>query len=216
MLLAEQWREIELSLPEGWQEARLSLETESPGDLPDAAAVLGSISAGRVGDTLVFRVGRAGGVPGPEAVRRLLGRLDERRIWSTLELQDVRAADTGAAAPARREPAIAESWNAALAPLPPDWSDLLGELELDSSDYLDRAALLCAPVNPTRDSTKLAFVFRCARRAGYGVSPLMARRCFERLDAEGITGSTRVLRVLSQTDNVSTQGPVWYVDGRVL
>ena len=32
----------------------------------------------------------------------------------------------------------------------------------------------------------------------------MARRCFERLDDAGIAGTTRVLRVLSDTDNVGT------------
>ncbi len=45
---------------------------------------------------------------------------------------------------------LVESWDEALAELPPDWSDLLCELELDSSDHLPRAALLGAPMNPTR------------------------------------------------------------------
>jgi hypothetical protein len=44
----------------------------------------------------------------------------------------------------------------------------------------------------------------------------MARRCFERLDDAGIVGTTRVLRVLSDTDNVDTQGPVWLVGGKTL
>jgi hypothetical protein len=44
----------------------------------------------------------------------------------------------------------------------------------------------------------------------------MARRCLERLDAEGITGAVRVLRALSDTRPVATQGPVWYVGGKVL
>ena len=34
----------------------------------------------------------------------------------------------------------------------------------------------------------------------------MARRCFERLDAEGIDGTVSVLRVLSETDNVAHAG----------
>jgi hypothetical protein len=41
----------------------------------------------------------------------------------------------------------------------------------------------------------------------------MARRSLERLDEEGIPGDFRVLRVLSDTNNVQTQGPVWRVDG---
>ena len=42
----------------------------------------------------------------------------------------------------------------------------------------------------------------------------MARRCFERLDNDGIVGVVKVLRVLSDTDNVDTQGPVWLVGGK--
>jgi hypothetical protein len=44
----------------------------------------------------------------------------------------------------------------------------------------------------------------------------MARRCFERLDGEGILGRVEVLRLISDTDNVATQGAVWYVGGKVL
>jgi hypothetical protein len=50
--------------------------------------------------------------------------------------------------------------------------------------------------------------------AGYGVAPSMARRCMERLDSERITGRARILRALSATSHVATQGPVWRVDGR--
>ncbi len=44
----------------------------------------------------------------------------------------------------------------------------------------------------------------------------MARRSFERLDAEGILGSIEILRVVCDTDHVGTQGAVWYVGGKVL
>jgi hypothetical protein len=44
----------------------------------------------------------------------------------------------------------------------------------------------------------------------------MTRRCFERMDAESITGQVRVLTVLSNVENVSTQGPVWRVAGRAV
>ena len=111
---------------------------------------------------------------------------------------------------------MAETWDAALGDLPSDWSDLLCELEIASSALLDRTALLCAPINPTRAGSRLAFTFRCSGRSGYGVSSSMARRCFERLDNEGIEGIVRVLRVLSDTDPVATQGPVWLVGGRML
>ena len=44
----------------------------------------------------------------------------------------------------------------------------------------------------------------------------MARRCFERLDDEGIPARATVLRLLSDVDHVATQGAVWYVGGKVL
>jgi hypothetical protein len=219
MRLGQQWRLIEERLPADWLEARLRLTAEQPGDLDRAAAVLGPLGPGRSGDALVLAVRRAGGASGPEAARRLFGRLDDRRVWCTLELGDVRSAPAPAAEPppvAAVTTSVAESFDAALAELPPDWSDLLCELVLPSSDWLPRAALLCAPINPTRSREVLGFTFRCARRAGYGVSPGMARRCFERLDSEAITASVRVLRSLSDTHPVATQGPVWYVGGKVL
>ena len=44
----------------------------------------------------------------------------------------------------------------------------------------------------------------------------MARRCFERCDEKGIRGSINVLRVLSDTHLVATQGPVWLSGGKTL
>jgi RNA polymerase sigma-70 factor (ECF subfamily) len=110
----------------------------------------------------------------------------------------------------------AASLREALAGLPEDWSDLYVELELRSSDHLERAALLLAPVNPARYGGKPGFRFRVARRFGYGASGEMTRRCLERLDQEGIRGSLEILRALSDTDPVATQGPVWYVGGRTV
>jgi len=87
-------------------------------------------------------------------------------------------------------------------------------VELRSSDHLEQAALLLAPVNPSRVRDRTAFRFRVARRFGYGASPEMTRRCFERLDAENIRGTVRILWALSDTKPVYTQGPVWYVGGK--
>jgi len=42
----------------------------------------------------------------------------------------------------------------------------------------------------------------------------MAARCLQRCDEEGITGEVEILRALSDTDPVGTQGPVWLVGGR--
>jgi hypothetical protein len=102
------------------------------------------------------------------------------------------------------------------AALPPDWSDLYCELELTSSDHLQRAALLLAPVNPARAPGRSAFRFRIAHTFGYGASPQMTARCFERLDQEGIPGRLAVLHALSDTHNVDTQGPVWRVGGKAV
>jgi hypothetical protein len=44
----------------------------------------------------------------------------------------------------------------------------------------------------------------------------MVRRCLARLDERGITGSVEVLRALSDTRPVYTQGPVWYVGGKAV
>jgi hypothetical protein len=163
-----------------------------------------------VGDALRLEVRRGGGPAGPEGIRRLLGRVDDARIWSELRLVDARAE---AADESRQESSLAADWDAAAATLPPDWSDVYAELTLRSSDYVPRAALLCAPLNPTR-ADRLSLRFRAARRAGYGTSPEMVRRCFQRLDAEEIRGELRILRVLSESRHVATQGPVWRVGGR--
>jgi len=87
-------------------------------------------------------------------------------------------------------------------------------LELDSSDHVPRAALLGAPLNPTRVHGEVALQFRASGKQGYGVAPQMARRCFERMDAETIAGSLRVVYGLSDTENAVTQGPVWRLAGK--
>jgi hypothetical protein len=211
MKLVDQWRTIEARLPRDWQDVRLTVRTEQPSDLPRAAAVLGSAGAGRTGDRLVIHVLRSG-PSSPAAVRRLFARLDSDRVWCILERGDV-----GEEAPAATEPrpSLAVSWDEALAELPADWSELLCRLEISGSDLLPRAALLCAPLNPTRDRDSIGFLFR-AGRIGYGASTGMTRRCLERLDAESIEGSVSVLRVLSDTHPVASQGSSWIVGGRML
>src|SRR5215208_1637213 len=121
-----------------------------------------------------------------------------------------------AKAPQRRRPSLVEQWDSLQTELPEDWSDLWVEVELTSSDHLERGALLLAPVNPARAGKRLAYRFRVARRFGYGASEEMARRCLERLDQEGITGEVRILHALSDSKPVSTQGPVWYVGGKAV
>jgi hypothetical protein len=89
-------------------------------------------------------------------------------------------------------------------------------VRLTSSDDIERGAVLCIQLNPRRVGERSAFRFRSARRAGYGVAPVMARRCFERCDAEAIRGQVVALRALSDTRLEATQGPVWLVDGQTV
>jgi hypothetical protein len=213
MALVDQWRAIVSGLPERWGDAVLRLSVEHEGDCDRAAALLGPANPGRHGKTITFYSARRGAGTAPDLVRRLLARIDAERIPADLELVSVREA---ASEEARTRPGFAEQWDAALAALPDDWSDLYAELELFSSDYLERAALLTAPLNPARYGGRPGFRFRVARRFGYGASGEMTRRCLERLDGDGIRGTVRILRALSDTKPVYTQGPVWYVGGRAV
>jgi hypothetical protein len=214
MGLVEQWRAVEAALPADWADARLELVVADGRQADRAAALLGPLVPGRSAGRRSGGVARQGAGAAPEALRRLLARLDQERIGGQLELV---ASNRGAAAePPKPQPSLAEAWDAAVAPLPEDWSDLYCELRLTSSDDLDRGALLTAPLNPARYGPALGFRFRVARSFGYGASPQMARRCLARLDAEGIPGEVVVLRVLSDTRPVATQGPVWYLGGKVV
>jgi hypothetical protein len=212
MSLVDQWREIVNGLPEDWADARLRLTIEDEEAASRAATLLGPLTPGRRGNVLRFSTARGGQGPTPALVERLLALLDDERIPGELEL--VGAGEAEPAAPVAQRATLAGTWNASVATLPPDWSDLYAEVELVSSDWLDRAALLMAPLNPARYGDAPGFRFRVARRFGYGTSPEMTRRCLERVDEEQIRGELRILRVLSETDPVHTQGPVWYVGGK--
>jgi hypothetical protein len=209
--LVKDWREIVRELPEGWADARLRLTIEDEREANRAAAVLAPLNPGQRGNLLRFSVAQGGAGAAPALVERLLARLDEERISGGLELVD---AGEAAPEPVTHRATLAGTWDASIAVLPPDWSDLYAEVELVSTDWLDRAALLMAPLNPARYGEAAGFRFRVARRFGYGAAPEMTRRCLERVDEEHIRGELRILRVLSDTDPVATQGPVWYLDGR--
>jgi hypothetical protein len=211
MALVDQWRAIEDGLPEAWESARLRLIVSDRSKAERAAALLAPATPGRYGSFLSFNVARHGGGSSPNLVRRLLARLDTEGFAGTL---DVVGVEERAAAAVPAETSLARQWAHLLDGLPDDWSDVYAEVELFSSDYLERGALLLAPLNPSRVPDRSAFRFRIARRFGYGTSPEMARRCFERLDSEGIRGTLRILWALSDTKPVYTQGPVWYVGGR--
>ena len=212
MRAAEQWAQIEAGLDPDWSEVQLSFLPE--GSVSDAAAVLGPLQPGRLGNELRLHIQRAEG--GVERARNVLRRVDGRRIWGTLSLVGVihDVAPEAESTPTVAERSLAGQWDEVLRELPPDWSDTLCRLELDSSDHLARAALLGAPLNPSRVVGEIALQFRASGKQGYGVSPQMARRCFERMDAEQISGTVTVLYDLSDTENTVTQGPVWRFAGK--
>jgi hypothetical protein len=217
MQAVEQWRAIEAGLDPGWDEVSLAFVPEDRKGLDDAAGVLGPLGAGRHGGTLRVSVQRRGA--GPEKLANLLGHLDRKRIWGTLTLAGggtpapAPAAEDTLGAPAHAE-SLAAAWDEAVADLPPGWSDVLAELDVGSTDFVARAALLGSPLNPARGPGRTTLRFRASVGIGYGTSSGMVRRCFERMDAEGITGDVRVLEGASGTENVYTQGPVWRIAGR--
>jgi hypothetical protein len=211
--LVEQLNELERDLVDEWAELRLQLLVEDESRAERAAALLAPANPGRHGKIIRFAVDRRGLGIGPEAIRRLLRRLDEEGIDGTLELQSVHKA---APEELRTKETLRAQWERRLGALPSDWSDIYAEARLDSTDYLERGALLLAPLNPARYGGRAALRFRSAHHFGYGVSPEMAARCFERCDEEGITGEVEILYVLSDTHPVATQGPVWLLGGRVV
>lgn len=213
MSLVRQWRAIEDELPESWGEARLSLKLPDDGRRGRAAGLLGPLTPGRAGDTFRFSAVRHRPGSSAGAVERALARLDEERIGGELSLV---ATDHAPAVETALQQTAAAAWQAELATLPTDWSDAWAEIRFDSTDHVEQSALLCAPLNPARTPDGFGLRFRTARRAGYGASPGMVARCFERLDEHGIPATVEVLRALSETEHVHTQGPVWYVDGKVV
>jgi hypothetical protein len=217
--LGRQWRRIQTKLPDDWVHARLALTITSPRELDRTATLLGPLTPGRAGEGFRFEVIRTGHAQSPAAVTRALGRLDDEKIRGTLDLigaQDEAPAGYATAPVPVAEIPLAEAWDEVVSDLPEDWTDVYGEILLTSSDDLDPAALALAPINPARYGATLGFRFRCARSFGYGTAPGMVRRSLERLDDLGIGGTPRILRVLSDTKPVGTQGPVWYVGGKVV
>jgi hypothetical protein len=205
------FRALLRELPEDWADARFALRMSDPERAARAAGLLGGIGAGRHGDTIRFFTARRGAGHGPDVVARALGRVDAARLTGELELVSSGKAEP---VPETRRPTFAAAWDAALGGLPPDWSDVYAELELTSTDDLERAALLTAPLNPARFGGRPGFRFRVARSFGYGAAPEMVLRCLGRLDEAGIRGEVRVVHALSDTKPWATQGPVWYIGGK--
>lgn len=213
-MLVDEWKRLGSELPEQWLGVELRLEAKDRDTADLAARLLGPAQSYRVGTSAVqFRVARDGSAPSPDGIQRLLRRVDQRHIVARLSLV---TAESRAKPLGPTEEALVASWAAEASKLPPDWTDLVAEIELDSSDYIERASLLCVPMNPRREGKRSALRFRAASRFGYGASPGMVRRCLERCDAEDIRGRVTVLQVLSDTKPVGTQGPVWLQAGRTV
>jgi hypothetical protein len=211
--LVGQFNELERDLVDEWAELRLQLTLAEESQAERAAALLAPANPGRHGRIIRFVVDRRGPGIGAEALRRLLKRLDDEGIEGTLGLRSVQKA---VPEELRRKETLRAQWERRLTEVPADWSDIYAEVRLDSTDYLERGALLLAPVNPARFGGPAALRFRSAHHFGYGVSPEMAARCFARCDEEGITGEVEILYVLSDTHPVATQGPVWLLGGRTV
>jgi hypothetical protein len=208
--VAEQYRELESRLPAEWADARFVLNVEDASRAERAASMLTAFQPGRFGGQVRFSVPRRGGKR--EQARRMMERIDREGIKGDLELVTTSEAPPEPAEFRAEWAPAAEQWDDAFATLPIDWTDVYAQVELDSSDFLDRGALLMAPLNPARYSDAVGFRFRVGRY-GYGAAPEMTRRCFERLDTEGIGARVTILHALADTKPVMTQGPVWYLDG---
>ena len=227
MKLAEQWTGVLRRLPAEWESARLTLSLADDEAANRAAMILGPAAPGRAGRSLrltVDRRGRSALGASSALVRRVLTRLDDEGVEGELELAGVESRAEQSAAVADVDvqshpvPAsgLAAQWDALLETLPPDWSHLYAELTVDSTDYVERGALLMSPTNPSLLGGPRGLRFRCSHSVGYGVSVEMARRCLERLDRDGITGRLRIVRIVSDARPVYTQGPVWYLGGRAV
>ena len=211
--LVAQLSELERGLVGEWAELRFQLTVDAEPRAERAAALLAPANPGRLGKVIRLTVDRRGPGIAPEALRRLLKRLDDEGITGTLALKGVQKAPPEEL---RTKETLRAQWDLRLAAVPPDWSDIYAQVRLDSTDYLERGALLLAPVNPAQYGGPAALRFRSAQHFGYGVSPGMAARCFERCDEEGITGEVEILYVLSDTNPIATQGPVWLLGGRTV
>jgi hypothetical protein len=209
--LVERWNRVESGLDPRWTEVTLSLAINDDSARSRAAALLGPAGPGIGNKEIRFTVSTQGTGIGPEAARRLLRLIDQEGIVGRLELVESR----GGRPEPEEQPArsLADAWQEALAVQPSDWSDLVAEIELDSSADLDRAAVLCAPINPISIGTP-GFRFRCASKHGYGASAGMVGRCLARLDEAAITGRVRITRVLSDVHPVGTQGATFAVGRR--
>jgi hypothetical protein len=216
--LGERLREILSLLPEDWSEVRLVLTVADDRQADRAAMILAPLAPGRSANTFRLTVAPGGvGAPSVDAAQRVLDRLEQEGIDGRLSLPGTAAFQLSPHVDQGPRTALAAAWDEIAAALPADWAELQLEVEIASSDDVDRAALALGPLNPfLHDGVPPAFRFRAARRFGYGAAPEVVRRMLARLDEQAISGVLRVLRVQSSTAPVLTQGSVWREGGRAV
>ena len=215
MQAVEQWKLIERDLgPTGRKRGSRS-RSRIRASIGDAAAVLAPLGPGRSGNGASLP-GPASGTAAPDKLRNLLGRLDRKRIWGDARARRSHATSRPSrpAVDARRERQPRRELGRRARELPPGWSDLLCELEVDSTRLPPARRAPRRAAEPDAQPETLALRFRVTTGGGYGTSPGWRRRCLERMDGDGITGRLTVLNVLSDTGYEATQGPVWRVAGR--
>jgi hypothetical protein len=216
--LGERFQEILDGLPAGWSQAQVVLTVPEEAALERATVILASLTPGRAGSTFRVTVVPTGqGGPSPETVRRALDRLERDGIDARLAEPQASSVEVAVAPEEHHRRGLADAWDEVAATFPDDWSDAYLEVELASTDDVDRAALLLSPVNPfLLERDRPALRFRSAHRFGYGAAPVMTRRVLARLDEDRIAGTLRLLRLHSDMHPVLTQGPVWREDGRAV
>jgi hypothetical protein len=215
MALTDQWALLEAELAADWTTARVGIDLADQASADETLAALAPLQPLRsMTGSVSIRINRNGGGPGTDALRRGLARLDAKGIRARVAIVGVDVAPAPVAA--TPTPSLVGSWLAELATVPADWSDIVAEIELDSSDYLDPAAVYLAPINPRRIGPLTVLRFRSARRFGYGASAGMVGACLERCDDADIRGRVRILQALCDTQPVGTQGPVWRLDGQTV
>jgi hypothetical protein len=200
--LGEQWSEILEALPGDWERILIEFRVPDDDQRERASLLLGREPDGETFSLEVEHDAQTVGL-GPEVVTQVLARLTGEGVTGELVLAETH---TG-------QHSLADEWDVLVDALPPDWSHLLAQVDLGSSDFVDRAALRMGPMNPLLVGLR-ALQFRCARTVGYGVSPGMARRCLERLDGESISGRVSIVHVVSDAHPVATQGPVFRLGGK--
>ena len=155
MRLADRWREIERELPEDWDDARCCCGFATRPEAERAASPLTPLMPGRSGNEIRFHAARRGAGAAPDAVRRVLRRLDREGVRGELELVSSGAPEPGVLA--IEQPRLAEAWDAALATAAARLERPLrrARADLERPARAGRAAALAREPGPLRRQARL-------------------------------------------------------------